>query len=181
MLFEHALLLIGIPLILIILGVTKKYGAMLIAGGTTLAVVGVLVLASPVTIQTLDNTTDASYYWMCDQPIASCVGDGWNANCSGFNQTECEAIGGCAWGGAACSGSATWDCEYIGWFGGQTTCNKAKTCRWANFTISDCDSINVTYNYSLTEPPANDNLIFGILLTFVGLISLIAGAIDIKT
>ena len=64
MLFEHALLLIGIPLLLIALGVIKNYSAMVIAGGVALLVVGVLVLASPVVAyHDVSYTAEQSYVW----------------------------------------------------------------------------------------------------------------------
>lgn len=64
MLFEHALLLIGIPLILIVLGVIKNYSAMVISGGIALLVVGVLVLASPLIANyDVNYTAENSYVW----------------------------------------------------------------------------------------------------------------------
>lgn len=71
MLFEHALLLIGIPLILIALGIIKNYSAMVIAGGIGLLVVGILVLASPITIpQTVNQTIETIQYQNFTQPEA---------------------------------------------------------------------------------------------------------------
>jgi len=179
MLIEHTLLLIGIPLFLIAIGFIKQNGFMAVAGGIGLVVLGVFVLASPVvTNYEVNFTEDVSLYWECAIPEASCLGDSWNSNCTAFNQTECESIGGCSWNGTICSGIPTWDCWEVGELWGEDTCEDIIGCRWVNFSLAQCDSINITTEYN-TQPLAdNDNLFFGILLIFVGLFCMAVGAVS---
>lgn len=144
MLFEHALLLIGIPLILIVAGIIKNYGALVIAGGVALLVVGVLVLASPVYTQELGNRTIFT---------APCL----NQTIEYYeyeNFTQPEA----------------------GKFGAEVV-NKTTLYTYDNCTYPPS---NQSHYYDEGPLPANDNLLLGVMLAFVGLLCLVAGFLTTK-
>ena len=277
MLFEHALLLIGIPLILIILGVVKNYGSMVVAGGIALLVIGVLVLASPVVANyDINLTSEDSSYWedRCLRNLtlaahAYCATDGdyYNSTLvSGSADDTCD-LGGTQWildedGQMAAVLNFTTldgtlfelllDGHYVGptshnmyaWMWNWTSGNwvymgtpvispegatteymwgitGAQSLDFRNVTDArvmfqhginggafnhlfymdrvnlleseddegvvveqyvNCtkDLVIVDYTYSGEELPANDNLIFGVMLALVGLLCLAAGAVGSK-
>ena len=120
MLYEHTLLLVGLPFILFLAGSISKKSIPLITGGIGLLVVGVLILASPVAILQMDNSTlDYTY----------------------ANVTQANNL------------------SVYEWQLNQTT---------------------ELYSYSENALPANDNMMFGFLISFVGLSGLVVGALTLR-
>lgn len=120
MLFEHSILLVGIPLILFLAGAMTKKSALLIIGGIGLLVMGIVVLASPIFTQQLQNITiDYDY----------------------DNVTTADNL--------------------------------------TNFEWQLNQSVR-SYNYENQEFPANDNLMFGVIISLLGLAGLAYGAITIR-
>ena len=81
MLFDFALLLIAVPLILIVIGYFTRSAFPLGAGGIGFIIVGVMLLASPITTMPCcdgaANTMETSLYWddLCLQTVRVAAGD----------------------------------------------------------------------------------------------------------
>lgn len=120
MFVEHAIWLIGIPFILFLVGAITKKSLPLIVGGIGLLVFGIVVLASPMYVQQLDNITTHYTY---------------------DNVTEAGNLSAYEW--------------------------------QMNQTVEQ-------YNYNNQEFPANDNLMFGVILSFLGLAGLGYGVLVIR-
>ncbi len=120
MLYEHTLLLVGLPFILFLVGSISRKSIPLITGGIGLVVVGVLILASPVAILQMDNSTIIYTY---------------------DNVTQAD-----------------------------------------NLTLHEWQLNQTIEAYSYTENalPANDNLIFGTLISLVGIAGLAVGAVTLR-
>lgn len=120
MLFEHSLLLVGMPLILFLVGTISKKSIPLVMGSIGLVVIGIMILASPIAIQQLDNVTKGYTYDNVTQA----------SNTSAYE-----------------------------WQLNETTEN---------------------YFYTQTELPENDNLIYGALLSLIGIAGIAIGALTLR-
>jgi len=64
MLFEEALILVGIPLVLVLIGFIARRAELTVIGGIGLLVAGVIILASPLVVhQEVNYTSEQSYVW----------------------------------------------------------------------------------------------------------------------
>ena len=185
MLFEEALLLVGIPLVLILIGYFVHRGELAVIGGVGLLVVGVMILISPLVVHYNVNATyELSHVWNCtNYTAADCFGTPDKWSCFAYNETQCRDIDGCAWDGVQtyCSGTPEWTCTELWVYGGEEKCLETEGCYIWNLTNPHtCDSYDTTYTYGGTELDTNSNMLIGLLITLLGLLCLVVGTLSFR-
>ena len=181
MLFEEALLLVGIPLLLAVAGIITWRAELAVIGGIGLLVAGVMMLASPLVVQYgVLGATELTHTWDCSNRTG-CFGVPEAGSCTGFDaQLDCEAVAGCAWDGN-CSGTPTATCTAIYDTGGQEYCLNATGCYMWNLTAPhDCTFYESAYEYGGEELPFYNNLMLGVLTAFLGALCMFIGAVSLR-
>jgi len=184
MLFELALLLIAIPLLLVLIGYFTSSPFPLLIGGIGALVVGVFILASPIYFEQLGNTTEVSHVWNCSNYTdETCFGTPLKNSCWTYNETQCTGIEGCSWDSRQlyCSGTPVATCAELYREWGAEKCYETDGCYiWMESNPQTCDNYITTYEYTQTALDDNENMMVGLLLVFMGLFGLVTGALSTR-